>query len=296
MAPRDLLPVLSAEFYSARRTGSFCLGAFRKKIFVKKEDATVEEFLQLFGFRPEGELLVGMERERILLNGNGRASPIAPQVLSWIWSQHGEGNSFGYELSACQLEDRVGPCQLQEIRVELEKNDAVIKAAGQALGFSDFNYEVGPEDMPLDVYPDPTGRYQEIVKKLSPEVLKAACQVIGTHVHIGMPDHDSALRVYNGVIRALPELCVLGDESGGERLRLYKIMAPDFVPPPYSSWREFYEEAQQKNFAKDPRKCWHLIRLSVHGTIEFRMFGTTRDLDKVVSWADACHTLCRAYL
>jgi ribosomal protein S18 acetylase RimI-like enzyme len=48
-----------------------------------------------------------------------------------------------------------------------------------------------------------------------------------------------------------------------------------------------------KGFDKDPRKCWTLIRISKNGTIEFRMFGATPSLERIVGWAKLCHDLCK---
>jgi len=252
----------------------------------------MEDFLGRFNFRPEGAMLVGLERECFLTNSRGVIVPIAFEILQRL-KQNGR---FGYELSACQLEDRVGPCQLKDVREAILENEEEIRAVEGELDFQRLCYEVAPDNMPLDVYPDPTGRYQEIIKKMPQRVLLAACQVIATHVHIGMPDHETALRVYNQVIEHCDRLCQLGDGSNGRRLEIYKIVAPDFRPPAYRDWDEFYQEAQEKNFVDRPRDCWHIIRLSVHGTIEFRMFGATENLDKIINWATECHQLCEQAL
>lgn len=251
----------------------------------------MEKFLAQFEFKPEGAMLVGIERET-LLTQNGNIVPIAEKVLKRL-NNH---QRYGYELSACQLEDRVGPTTLPNLMNELLGNEAEIKKAEQELGFQRWHYEVGPDDMPLDVYPDPTERYQRITENMPKDILLAACRVIATHVHIGMPDHQTALRAYNKVIDHCDELCRIGDGSCGERLEIYKKMAPDFNPPFYAGWNSFYEEAIQKGFLSDPRKCWHLIRLSIHGTIEFRMFGATSELSRIVSWAKRCHELCQSYM
>lgn len=249
----------------------------------------LEEFLQCFQFSPVGSFLVGVERECFLTDKDGEIAPLSPQILLSLPDRA----RFGYELSACQLEDRVGPCELKDIKDALLRNEEDIGSVESKLGFKRLFCEVGPSDMPLDVYPDPTGRYQQIVKNLPPEILLAACRVIGTHIHIGMPNHETALKVYNQVIVHWERLCQLGDGSNGQRLEIYKMMAPDFRSPHYSSWQNFYEEAVSKGFVSDPRRCWHLIRLSVRGTIEFRMFGVTADLDKIVDWARICYHLCK---
>ncbi len=251
----------------------------------------MEEFLKLFSFRQEGAWQVGVERECYLTN-NGAIKPLSPLVLAHL----AKDGRFGYELSACQLEDRVGPCQLADLKNQLLQNEEDIKTAEKALCFQRLFLEVAPIDMPLDVFPDPTGRYQQIVKTMPQEVLLAACRVTGTHIHIGMPDHETALKVYNQVIAHWQELCQLGDGSQGQRLEIYKIVAPAPQPLPYADWADFHQKAIERKFDHDPRSCWTLIRISVHGTIEFRMFGPTRDLDKLVSWAQKCHQLCQQAL
>ena len=248
----------------------------------------MEEFMNRFNFRKEGSLLVGIERECFLVNGTDKIIPRAADMLELLLDR----SRFGYELSACQLEDRVGPVEVSKIKEGLLKNEEDILAVERILHLHRLHVEVAPEDMPLDVYPDPTGRYQVITKAMPRHILSAACRVAGTHIHVGMPDHEIAMMVYNKVIGKADELCRVGDMSNGERLKIYQVMAPDYAPQSYASWSDFYEVAMRKGFVSDPRKCWTLIRISVHGTIEFRMFGATPELNTIVGWAETCYKLC----
>lgn len=248
----------------------------------------MKKFLKRFKFRESGRMLVGVERECLIIDNHGKIVPCAAKVLEYLPDR----TRFGYELSACQLEDRIGPVRVDEVKEALLENERDIKAVENRLGFKRLHTEVAPEDMPLDIYLDPGGRYQKITKNMPRHILLAACRVTGTHVHVGMPDHEIALHVYNNVINHVEMLCELGNGSGGERLRIYKIMAPDFEAPYYASWLDFYNKSIKKGFESDPRRCWNIIRISVHGTIEFRMFGSTPDLDKIVQWAETCHKLC----
>jgi len=198
-----------------------------------------------FHFQSKHSFLVGVERECFLTDMDGNVVPWAPRVLSHL----GVNNRFGYELSACQLEDRIGPCTLDDVTAELQQNEKDITSAEKAIGFCRLFTEIGPNDMSLDVYPDPAGRYQSIVKNLSPEKLLAACQVIAVHIHIGMPNHHIALRVYNQVIPSLPELCTLGDGSTGRRLAIYKIMAPCHLPRQYITRSDYFDAGHQRILA-----------------------------------------------
>lgn len=248
----------------------------------------MERFLNKFNFRKDGALLVGVERECFVTDNSGKIIPYAEEVLAHLPDR----KRFGYELSACQLEDRIGPVNKDGVKNALLENERDLAKVEKELNFKRLHREVALENMPLDVFPDPSGRYQKITKNMPKHILSAACRVTGTHIHIGMPNHEAALRTYNRTIIHMEALCKLGDGSGGERLAIYRIMAPDFKSPCYDSWANFYETAVTKGFETDPRRCWHLIRISVHGTIEFRMFGATSDLNKIVQWVEVCHKLC----
>lgn len=247
-------------------------------------------FQERFSFNKSLRYHVGIERERFLVDAAGVITPASDKVLEHLPSD----GRFGPELSACQIEDRVGPCSIQELGLWLEQNDLAINDACRALQLSNKFLEVAPATMPVAVYPDPVGRYQRIAIMLGSERLLAACRVAGTHIHVGMPDADTALRVYNGVVRHHPLLMATGDHSDGERLRLYNVVAPNTRPRPYESWEEFAEVARAKGFFENPRDCWDLIRLSVHGTIEFRVFGVSENLYEIELWARICRMLCQS--
>lgn len=252
----------------------------------------LQRFMQLFKFQAKMSGLLGVEREWFIVNRSGIIVPCAELVLREL----NDPRRFGYELSACQGEDRAGPLEIGQIRKAMTENDCLIEKVLTSLGLGRSHCEVAPSDMPPDIYPDPTGRYQRIVESRPPEVISAALRIISAQVNIGMPSHDTALAVYNGVIEHTEELCQLGCNSGGERLRLYKLVEPEYMPPSYESWQAFYADAVQKGFDKNPKDCWHLIRMTGHGTIEFRMFGTTPDTRRIESWAKCCHELCLQFL
>jgi gamma-glutamyl:cysteine ligase YbdK (ATP-grasp superfamily) len=268
----------------------------------------IEMFKQQFSYKLDHVGHVGVEREIFVTDWNGTIVPRAKDVLEMATCTRTAGNFwsgtpeswtppkdwYGYELSACQVESRVGPVTLSELESELTDRSNDLDHWGfRTPYFRPLHTEIAPADMPLDVYPDPTGRYQKITQNMPRDVLLAACRVAGTHIHVGMRDHESALRTYNYVIRHTNELCEMGNGSFGERLAIYKQMAPDYEPRPYASWNEYYQYAVEKGFDTDPRKCWTLIRISVHGTLEFRMFGATESIDRIVSWATRCHELCQ---
>ena len=278
-------------------------------------EESIKLFMNQFSFHAENTLKVGVERECHLMK-DGKIVPIAKQVLEWLWTNNdGRCHCYGYELSACQLEDRTEkPCDLAEVKKLMLKNEADIQDAEKALGFRRVFLGAAPADIPLDHYP--TERYDRIVQRLPRQALLAACRVTGVHILVGMPDHETALKVYNQVIKYFEMLCRLGYTFSSERLDLYEEVVDNAdkisfsprvrlffehlievrQPPPYADWQEFYTRACREGFVNDPRRLWDFIRISKHGAIEFRMFDTTSDLDRIVFWAATCRSLCETFL
>jgi gamma-glutamyl:cysteine ligase YbdK (ATP-grasp superfamily) len=252
------------------------------------------EFKARFRYDPSRLLYVGAEREYFIKNARGEIVAEAPRLLSTL-QESDEPARFGYELSACQIETRTMPCNRALFADELRHGQALLNAV---LGRHDLSVScqcVAPATMSLDVYPDPKGRYQRMVPYMSEEELRAACRIIGTHIHIGMPDHETALKVYN---KAAPRWRELYEKGGSpaERLELYAQVAPNFVPEQFDGWDHFYWYATKNGFDHDPRQCWSLIRISVHGTLEFRVFPATESIEEIAEWADICYGMCGEFM
>ena len=180
------------------------------------------------------------------------------------------------------------------IKLELLKNDNVGNLVAKKLGLKLTCVEVAPENMTLEVYPDK--RYLEIKKHISKERLSAACRVTGTHLHIGVRDMNEAIKTHNALVPHLGTLCKLGDHSKGERIRLYKEMAQNWQPIAYKDQLHFFQIAKEQGFTDNLRNCYHLIRISRHGTVELRMFGVTKNIDEVLSWISFVRKILKGVL
>lgn len=244
----------------------------------ENKEITLKDFTQKFSFNGKMASYIGVERERFLVDQEGFLMPYADEFLAKI-----KNPKWTYELSACQVEDRTTPRKTTTaIKNEMQRNDKMGRIIAEKMHLDLQNIEVASPNMPLNVYPDP--RYLEIVQHITEERLKAACQVTGTHFHIGMKDLESAIRVANIFAQHIDMLSEMGDHSKMERLRLYKVMAPNYLPPIYESVHHFFEMASEQGFTENPRNCWHLVRISIHGTVELRMFGSTADIDEICYW------------
>lgn len=252
-------------------------------MFLKNQE--LRKFLSRFKFKKRLEGCVGIEREHFLVSAAGLPVPRSPEFLKRVRDPR-----WTYELSACQVEVRTRPRRdLSAINLELLENDNNGRQVAEEMGLKLLHQEVADAAMPLGVYPNP--RYRRIVRNISKQRLRAACRVAGTHLHLGVKNISQAIALNNAAAARLDELCRLGDHSAGERLRLYKTMAENCRPVVYGGWEHFFETARAQGFVENPRNCWQLIRISVHGTVELRMFGCTEHIDEVLDWVTRLHSI-----
>ncbi len=252
-----------------------------------KDQEDFKEFVNQFVFKQKNFLKIGVEREYFLADENGQIVPRAPEMLEFLDNPE----RFTPELPACQLESNFGPAEnLFQLMLGLEQNEHFLKIAEKELGIKRLYCPVAPPDIPLEIFP--SKRYQKIAKSLSPEKLLAGCRIIGTHIHIGMPDKYTGLQVFNQVVGSCQRLIKIGNSRSSSRLQIYKIVNPNFMPRQYNGWRELFSDAKRRGFSQDIQCWWDLIRLTRYGTIEFRMFGPCEDIRQIVHWAGICLELC----
>ena len=258
---------------------------------MKRVNGDIATFLNQFSFRPELVGCIGTEREQFLISPkDGTSAPRSAEFLDMI-----KDPQWTYELSACQVESRTRPYrELSAIEHELLVNENRGETVVKQLGLWLINREVGDADMSLEVYPDP--RYKNIVSTISKERLSAACRVTGTHIHIGARDLLHALALHNAILPYFDFLCRLGDHSDGERLRLYKAMAVNWEPVAYRNPEHLFEIASAEGFADNPRNCWKLMRVSIHGTVELRMLGSANHVQEILDWIQFLKTIIREVL
>jgi gamma-glutamyl:cysteine ligase YbdK (ATP-grasp superfamily) len=228
---------------------------------------------------------VGVEREFFVKSLEGCYMPRSPAFLKAVVD-----SKWTYELSCCQVEARTVPHKYSVgLRRDLNTMQDAGRRVAQTLGLLLVSQEVGSKDMPLDVYPET--RPKEIASRLTREQLQAACRITSTHIHIGARDIEHALRMYNALCIHVEELSMIGDHSDGERLRLYRIVAPNCLPPHFENAEHLFETARTRGFAKNPRDCWNLLRVSTHGTVEIRTFGATESVEEIINWVQVIQNI-----
>ena len=270
------------------------IGPSEHKFFIQEDlvKPSKHEFLQRFNFQPEYAGCVAVEREFLLRDqGTAFAVPKAKAVHD-ILEQGPMDRYFCYELSACQYEAKTGPILVRDVASKLHDLSGELDSVLDQLGLFADHLPVAEADMPLDVYPDPDGRYQEIASSMSREKLRAACRVMAVHGHFGMSDMETAIRVYNYLVEHIDDLIEMGNLSNGERMRLYRVVQPNSTPTPIRDEDHLFEMAVKQKFYKNLRDWWYLIRITRFGTVEVRVFDTTDNNHMIQDWMSYTHNLC----
>ena len=277
-----------------------------------------KEFKQMFVYQPDETLRVQVERNAFILDLDGKLYPGAHTIMARAYDIADKDEVFdirvvdipvrfipdtaiGYGFSPFQIKSQTTVCPVDQIRHSLKAVEkrlySYMRLRPSQLGGGDaftacYN-EITGEAIPLCVTRDPVGHYDGLARTMSKEIISIHCQTLSTSVHLSMPDHETALAVYNKVIFASDWLYNQSDKSNGKRVRDLSEAMIEYSPNYYGSWTDIMDTLFSKQALRNPGRFYPFIRLTRHGTIEFRMFGGSSDIDEIVRWVDRCHMLCQ---
>ncbi|XRQ15198.1 carboxylate-amine ligase [Actinomadura welshii] len=188
---------------------------------------------------------LGVEEEFLLVDAvSGVCVPQARRVLAAAGPHPWEaaGAAFHPELLTSQVEAATGVCRdLPALRAQLRDGRARLAAAARAAGA-----RLVPAGTPvLDGPPPPVARGDRFaaVAAAYGEVVEDY-QACGCHVHVGMPDRDTAVAVVNHLRPWLPTLVALAANSPFDRGRAARFASrrivemwrfPGAGTPPFSA-------------------------------------------------------------
>ncbi len=188
------------------------------------------------------------------------------------------------ELFECVVETTTPVCDsaeeaLDELRALRREVDRRARQAGLALLASGSHpFSRGAEQ---EVVPEP--RYLKMKEELRSAVYRQI--VCGLHVHVGMPDPETCLRAFEGVLRWLPELLSLsanspyveGDEPGPQSARAGRLaeLPRAEAPPVFGSWDEWEEFTKGRDYT---RMWWDIRPHPQLGTLEVRIADQQTDV------------------
>jgi glutamate---cysteine ligase / carboxylate-amine ligase len=242
------------------------------------------------------DFTVGIEEELFLVDpGAGHAlAPVAHHVLPRMAVAEG---TAGHEAFAAELELRSPACAtVADARAALAAARGAARAAGACLVGAGFGEGTA-------LVPQP--RYARVVDGMRGLIQRTPeCAL---HVHVGMPDRDVALRVYNGLRRHLPLLEALaanspwwfGRDSGLASARYAVVQAYPGrgVPRAFGTWDDYEAvcaAALRAGGVDDYTHLWWDVRPHPRlGTVEVREMDGQASLDDVAALAALVQCLAR---
>ena len=146
-------------------------------------------------------------------------------------------------------------------------------------------------------------RYREVGAQL--RGLAERTPTCAVHVHVGMADRDTALRVYNGLREHLPLLQALaanspywhGMDSGlaTARAQMFRAYPRADIPPAFASWDEYeatVSDVLRAGDLDDYTFLWWDVRPHPKlGTVEVRAMDAQSSLRSVLALAALIHAL-----
>jgi carboxylate-amine ligase len=236
-------------------------------------------------FGASSPLSIGVEEELLLVDEHCRLSPASEEVLAAV--DETARSHVTPELFAEQIELKTGVCDsASPVREEL----ASLRRALGKLGFRLLAVGLHPTEgfgeAPIVRRP----RYIEVHEDLRGLLWTPPC---GLHVHVGMPDQETAVQVANAMRHHLPMLQALtanspfwaGVDSGLASARTAVVRSyPRFqIPRAFRDYDDFCDVVAQAVTAagvEDYTFIWWDVRLHPRlGTVELRALDTQTGAD-----------------
>ena len=182
---------------------------------------------------------------------------------------------------------------------------AVLRGHLRSVGATTIGAGLHPDGAFGDVVHYPSERYRLIGAEM--RGLMTRTPTAALHVHVGMPDSETAIRAYNGLRAHLPLLQALaanspfwhGRDSGlaSARAQVFRALPRSEIPAAFASFDEYVESVQTLAAAGDMPDytfLWWDIRLHpVLGTVEVRSMDSQSSLADVAGLAALVHALAR---
>ncbi|WP_307867811.1 carboxylate-amine ligase [Umezawaea beigongshangensis] len=228
-------------------------------------------------------LTVGVEEEFLLVDQEGQLCPVGPAVVDEVDPDDTEGE-IQRELARAQVESATGICttaeeiveQLREMRERLAQ-----EAASSGARLIPSGTPILSENQPPEITPNL--RYRRMAKHFG--AIASTGSTCGNHVHVAVPDRETAVRVSNHLRPWLPVLLALTanspffdgvDTAYASWRHVLWSRWPSAGPPPLFDSLDHYEssvEALLRSEAMlDRAMVYWDVRLSeAHPTLEFRV-------------------------
>jgi carboxylate-amine ligase len=249
-----------------------------------------------FGIEPPYSL--GVEEELLLVDPDNQLADHSARIVQEADPAQGDVDR---ELFKAMVESRSeisasvrqAISALREIRRELVDSGVRIMGVG-----------AHPAASPGEGDVHQTPRYSLIEDSLQGLLRTPIC---GQHIHVGMPDAETAVRAYNGIRVHIPLLNALaanspfwfGEDSGlaSSRMVIFRSYPRAAMPPQFDDFEHFCRVTRQVCTAgglEDYTHIWWDARIHPGiGTIEIRAADTQFDLRRTAALSALVHCITR---
>jgi glutamate---cysteine ligase / carboxylate-amine ligase len=249
-------------------------------------------------FGVEAPFALGVEEELLLVDSENELLDGGSAALRGVEPDEGD---VGGELFKAMVEGR------SEVSSNTSEAVAALRVVRRELldsGVRIMGVGVHPNAAPgeADVYQTP--RYALIEDSLQGVLRTPIC---GQHIHVGMPDEETAVRAYNGIRTHVPLLNALAanspfwfaEDSGlaSSRTVIFRSYPRAAMPPQFADFEQFCTVTRQVCAAgrlDDYTHIWWDVRIHPGlGTIEIRAADAQFSLRRVGALAALVHCLSR---
>ena len=256
-------------------------------------------------FGAQADFAIGVEEELILVDARSRAlSHAGVDVLERMGDPEARGEGFAHPDTYSALIELASPVahDAGEGVAALSALRARVRAAGGTVIGAGIHHDGAFGDV---LHVDEP-RYHRIVEQLQGLIKRTPTCAL--HVHVGMPDAATAIRVFNGLREQLPLLQALaanspfwhGRDSGlaTSRAQLFRGYPRAEIPRAFDSYEDYAATAEDIVAAgglPDYTFLWWDIRPHPRlGTVEVRAMDTQSSLWSAAGLAALVHGLARA--
>jgi glutamate---cysteine ligase / carboxylate-amine ligase len=249
-----------------------------------------------FGIEPPFAL--GVEEELLLVGPDNQLADRSARIVREANPAHGDVDR---ELFKAMVETRsdISRNVRQAIAALREIRREVVDSGSRIMGVG-----VHPDASPGEGDVHRTPRYALIEDSLQGVLRTPIC---GQHIHVGMPDAETAVRAYNGIRVHVPLLNALaanspfwfGQDSGlaSSRTVIFRSYPRAAMAPEFHDFEHFCRVTRQICTAgglEDYTHIWWDVRIHPGlGTIEIRAADTQFDLRRTAALSALVHCLTR---
>jgi carboxylate-amine ligase len=216
------------------------------------------------------------------------------------------GAGLRAEMLTSQLEAATEVCaDLDQLRREIVAMRSTAAAAAAELGATILASSTHPFASLREIQVMDHPRYAGLIERFGTIVTQF--NLVGCHVHVSVPNLETAVAVMNHARPYLPVLAALtgsspfheGIDTGFESFRLpWLALWPQGGPPPYLASASEYSETIADNvslglIADASAMLWDVRPSARYPTIEFRAADVCTEIDDVVLYAGVVRSLVR---